>query len=179
MTPTVALETSQGRIVLELDRERAPQTVRQILAHVHAGFYDDLIFHRVIKDFVVQTGGTTTDGKRRTSSAPPLENEADNGLKNVRGTVAMARGSDPHSATVQFFINVADNKGLDFQGKSSGRDWGYAVFGRVIEGMEVVDSIAAVPTKEEGSHRSLPVEPIVIERAYVVDEGAEQTGERR
>jgi peptidyl-prolyl cis-trans isomerase B (cyclophilin B) len=142
--PTVVLETSKGRIVLELNRTKAPLTVANILAHVDQHFYDGLTFHRVIKGFMIQCGMATADGHQRLSSAPPVPNEADNGLKNVRGALGLARTADPQSGGVQFFINVVDNPWLDFQSKSL-EGWGYAVFGRVKEGMDIADQIAAVP----------------------------------
>ena len=168
MAPTVVLETTMGRIVMELNRERAPESVRNFLRYVRGGFYDGLSIHRVQAN-VIQTGLYTAN--RRTRSVPdavPVINEADNGLKNVRGAVAMARTSDPHSATNQFFISVLDNTGYDFTAKTM-TGWGYAVFGRVTEGMDVVDAITAVPTRMQGSFPA-PVDPIVIERAYVSEE---------
>jgi peptidyl-prolyl cis-trans isomerase B (cyclophilin B) len=159
---TLVLETSKGRIVLELNRAKAPLTVDNILAHVNQHFYDGLTFHRVIKGFMIQAGMQLPNGSQRLSSAPPVANEADNGLKNVRGSVALARTSDPQSGGVQFFINVVDNARLDFRSKSL-EGWGYAVFGRVAAGMDVADSIAAVRTRPD----DVPVEPVVITRAYV------------
>ncbi len=160
--PTVVLETGKGRIVLELDRTKAPQTVDNIVAHVSQRFYDGLVLHRVIKGFVIQAGIQTADGHQRMSSAPPVPNEADNGLTNVRGSVALARTADPHSGGVQFYINVADNPRLNFRAKTMD-GWGYCVFGRVTEGMAVADSIAAVRTRPD----DVPVQPVVITRAYV------------
>ena len=158
----VVLETTKGRIVMELDRTKAPQTVDNIVAHVNRHFYDGLIFHRVIKGFVIQAGIQTADGHQQLSTAPPVPNEADNGLKNVRGSVALARTEDPQSGGVQFYINVADNPRLDFTAKTVA-GWGYCVFGRVTQGMDVVDAIAAVPTRPDDN----PVTPVVITRAYV------------
>jgi peptidyl-prolyl cis-trans isomerase B (cyclophilin B) len=164
--PTVVLETTRGRIVMELDREKAPVTVNNFLRHVRGGFYNGLIFHRVIADFMVQAGQLTTDLDSRRSTATPINNEANNGLSNQRGTVAMARPREPHGAVAQFFINLKHNPNLDFR-DSTVEGWGYAVFGKVIEGMDVVDSIAAGQTRIWGRHRNLPTEPVVIERAYI------------
>jgi cyclophilin family peptidyl-prolyl cis-trans isomerase len=167
MTPTVVLETTMGRIVMELNRERAPESVENFLRYVRGGFYDGLSVHRVQPN-VIQTGLYTAD--RRARSVPnafPVVNEADNGLQNVRGAVAMARTADPHSATNQFFINVQNNTGYDFTEKTV-TGWGYAVFGRVTEGMDVLDAIVAVPTSLQGNFPA-PVDPIVIERAYVAE----------
>ena len=169
MTPTVVIETTKGRIVVELDRERAPESVDNFLRYVRGGFYDDLSFHRVQPN-VIQTGRYTADRRvRSVVNASPVINEADNGLKNVRGTIAMARTVDPHSAKSQFFINVRDNSGYDFKEKTvSG--WGYAVFGHLTEGLDVLDAITAVPTRIQGTFPA-PIDPIVIERAYVADRG--------
>lgn len=165
-TPRVVLETSVGRIVLELDRTSAPKTVENFLLHVRNDFYDSLTFHRVIPGFMIQGGGLTPELGQRQSSSPPIQNEADNGLRNTRGTVAMARTTEPHSATTQFFINLVDNPNLDHTAKTA-TGWGYAVFGTVVEGMEVVDSIAQVPTKVAGPHQAVPVQPVIITEAYV------------
>lgn len=168
LTPVVVLETTMGRLVMELDRERAPETVRNFLRYVRGGFYNDLSFHRV-EPGLVQTGMYTADRRSRSvPSAVPVVNEADNGLKNVRGAVAMARITDPHSATNQFFINVADNPQFDHTEKTI-RGWGYAVFGHITEGLDVLDAIVAVPTSRQGNFMA-PVDPIVIERAYVADQ---------
>lgn len=164
--PRVVLETGKGRIVLELEPERAPESVQNFLLHVRSRFYDGLTFHRVKPDFVIQAGLLTPDGQRRQTTVMGILNEADNGLKNVRGAVAMARTGDPHGATSEFFINVKDNPTLDFREKSH-QGWGYAVFGRVVEGMNVVDAIAAVPTRRTGRYEALPVDPMVIRLAYV------------
>lgn len=169
-----ALETTKGRILLELDRERAPETVHNFLLHVRSGFYDGLQFHRVVRELgVVQAGLLTSTGAERKTSVFPIANEATNGLDNVRGAVAMARGGDPHSATSQFFINVQDNPRFDFR-DSSATGWGYAVFGRVIEGMDVVDAIAAVPTRRTSRFEALPVDPVVIRRVSVVEHTASE-----
>jgi peptidyl-prolyl cis-trans isomerase B (cyclophilin B) len=165
-TPRVVLETDMGQIVLELDREKAPKTVDNVLFHVENGHYDGLTFHRVIPGFMIQGGGFTPELNQRESPRPTVPNEASNGLKNARGTVAMARTSDPHSATTQFFINLADNDMLDFTAETPG-GWGYAVFGHVVEGLEVVDAIAAVETGTSGGMNDVPVQSVIIERAYV------------
>lgn len=172
MTPQVVLDTNVGRIVLELDREKAPETVESIIEHVEAGFYDGLTFHRVIPGFMIQGGGFTADMRPRQSSREALPNEADNGLKNVRGSVAMARTAEPHSATTQFFINLAGNPNLDHRDKTP-RGWGYTVFGHVLEGMDVVDSIAGVETHKVGPHDDVPIEPVVIQSAHLAEEDGE------
>lgn len=163
--PIVVLQTTAGDIVLELDREKAPVTVANFLAHVRAGFYDSLIFHRVEPGFVIQAGYYRPDGRRVSSSATPIMNESENGLSNLRGTVAMARQDYPHSATSQFFINLVDNRKLDPDQFHDG--WGYAVFGRVTEGLDVVDAIAAGPTTRRNRENFWPVDPVMIERAVV------------
>ena len=155
----VKFETSKGDIVIELNDEEAPLSAKNFLQYVDSGFYDGTIFHRVIPGFVVQGGGLES-GLRRKQTEEPIQNEADNGLKNGRGTLSMARTSDPHSATSQFFINLADNAFLDHTAKS-GQGWGYAVFGRVVEGMEVVDAIAGEPT----GNGDVPVDEIVLTKA--------------
>jgi peptidyl-prolyl cis-trans isomerase B (cyclophilin B) len=164
--PRVQLDTSKGTIVLELDQARTPDTVENFLAYVRAGHYDGTVFHRVIPGFMVQGGGMTPDMQQKATRGP-IENEADKGGANRRGTIAMARTGDPHSATAQFFINVADNTPLDHTGKDM-RGWGYAVFGQVVEGMDVVDAIVAVPTASRGPHQNVPAEPVVIQKAAVV-----------
>ena len=161
--PRVNLETSKGKIVLELYADKAPQSVKNFLAYVDAGYYDGTIFHRVIPDFMIQGGGFTAEMKKKRTQ-PPIQNEADNGIPNQRGTIAMARTQDPHSATAQFFINAKDNGFLNHKGKST-QGWGYAVFGRVVEGMGVVDAISGVKTVTRGMYRDVPAEPIVISRA--------------
>jgi peptidyl-prolyl cis-trans isomerase B (cyclophilin B) len=176
LTPTVVLETSKGTIVLELDAEKAPRTVANLVAHVKAGFYDGLTFHRVMRDFMIQTGRSTPDMKRRSSQVQPLRSEADNGLKNVRGAVAMARTTDPHSAQTEFFINTVDNPDLDYT-EPTPEGWGYTVFGRVVEGMDVVDAIAVVRTARRGRFDDMPVDPVVVERAYVREEDVGGPGE--
>ncbi|TLN01741.1 peptidyl-prolyl cis-trans isomerase, partial [bacterium] len=142
--PKVALETSMGKMIIELEQEKAPVTVKNFLDYVNAGYYDGLIFHRVIPRFMVQGGGFTPDMAPKKGNAP-IQIEADNGLLNKRGTIAMARTNDPNSATSQFFINSVDNDFLNFKSKDM-RGWGYAVFGKVVEGLEVVDKISAVKT---------------------------------
>ena len=171
-TPTVVLETTKGRIVMELDGEKAPRSVANFVAHVEIGFYDGLVFHRVRPGFMIQAGALSPELARRRSSAPSVPNEAVNGLTNARGTVAMARLPDPHSATTQFFINLVDNGyRLDYGQSADG--WGYAVFGRVVSGMDIVDAIASVPTQRRGNHEAVPLEPIVITRAYIQEEAGE------
>ncbi|MEN3111649.1 peptidylprolyl isomerase [Uliginosibacterium paludis] len=161
----VKLHTSHGVITLELDAEKAPESVRNFLAYVEAGHFDGTIFHRVIKDFMIQGGGMLPDMSQKPTQAP-IKNEANNGLKNVRGSIAMARTSDPHSATAQFFINTVDNDFLNFRSESV-QGWGYAVFGKVVEGMEVVDAIRAVKTGRSGYHSDVPLEAVVITKAEV------------
>ena len=166
-TPKVALTTSLGTIVLELDPQRAPKTVENFLVYVKAGHYAGTIFHRVISSFMIQGGGFDAELQKKPTRAP-IPNEADNGLRNAVGTIAMARTMDPHSASAQFFINVQDNPALDHREKSP-RGWGYAVFGRVTTGMDVVEKIKAVPTTARGMHRNLPVTPVMITEAKVLN----------
>ncbi len=163
--PHVRLETSHGVIVLELDSKSAPKTVENFLSYVGDGSYDGTIFHRVIKGFMSQGGGFTADMKRKPTQSP-IRNEADNGFKNRSGTVAMARTQDPHSATSQFFINSADNAFLDYKGKNS-KGWGYCVFGKVVEGMDVVETIEGLPTTMRAGYRDVPTSPVVIKQAVV------------
>lgn len=165
--PTVIIHTSQGDIKIELYEDQAPVSVKNFLDYARTGYYDGTIFHRVIPGFMIQGGGFDAELTPKPTEAP-IKNEADNGLSNERGTLAMARTNDPDSATAQFFINVVDNPALDHRGKQSGRTWGYAVFGRVIEGMEVVDEIRFVPTEARGPHQDVPVEPVVIERVEIL-----------
>ncbi|CAK0739457.1 peptidyl-prolyl cis-trans isomerase A [Gammaproteobacteria bacterium] len=165
-SPRVHLQTTEGTIVLALDASKAPKSVENFLAYVRAGHYNETIFHRIIKNFMIQGGGYRTNYEQK-PTLPPIQNEAGNGLRNDRGTIAMARTSDPHSATAQFFINVVDN---NFLNKSS-KDWGYAVFGKVVEGMDVVDKIRALPTGADGPFPSdVPKTPVVIEKATVEGE---------
>jgi peptidyl-prolyl cis-trans isomerase B (cyclophilin B) len=160
----IKLHTNHGVIAIELDADKAPKTVENFLAYATAGHYDNTVFHRVIDGFMIQGGGFEPGMKQKTTREP-VENEATNGLKNERGTIAMARTSAPHSATAQFFINVADNGFLDHPGQDG---WGYCVFGRVVDGMDVVDKIKGVKTGRAGFHQDVPVEDVVIERTEVV-----------
>ena len=162
----VRLQTSMGAITLELDQARAPLTTRNFLEYVNSGFYSNTIFHRVIDGFMIQGGGFEPGLKQKQTRAP-VKNEADNGLSNVAYTVAMARTSDPDSASSQFFINVADNGFLDHKAPT-GQGWGYCVFGRVVEGKDIVDRIRKVATGRRGMHDDVPVEDVVIEKAEVV-----------
>ena len=162
----VKLHTNHGVIALELDSERAPETAKNFLEYVEAGFYSNTVFHRVIDGFMIQGGGFEP-GMRQKPTRGPVKNEADNGLKNDRYTVAMARTSDPHSASSQFFINVKDNDFLNHTAPSA-NGWGYCVFGKVVEGREIVDSIKGVKTGKRGFHSDVPVEDVIIERAEVV-----------
>jgi cyclophilin family peptidyl-prolyl cis-trans isomerase len=164
--PRVTLTTNQGVIVLELDAAKAPKSVENFVQYVKAGQYDGTIFHRVIDNFMIQGGGYTTELTPKGGLRPPVQNEADNGLSNMRGTVAMARTMDPHSATSQFFINVNDNKALDHVSKADGRTWGYAVIGKVVSGMDVVDKIKVMPTSMFSQEfQNLPRPYVVIEKA--------------
>ena len=165
----IKMETSEGDIVLELDITRAPLSVLNFMKYARSGFYDGTIFHRVISNFMIQGGGFTPEMERKQPQAPIL-NEADNGLKNVRGTIAMARTNDPHSATAQFFINVTDNPFLDHKSKTP-RGWGYAVFGKVIKGMDVVDKIRNQRTGPNGPFRSdVPLKMMLIHKVTIVGE---------
>lgn len=163
--PCVRLKTNKGTIMLELDPKAAPKTVENFLGYVNNGFYNGTIFHRVIKGFMVQGGGFTAD-MREKPGRDPIINEAANGLQNRRGTVAMARTMDPHSATAQFFINTVDNTFLDHREKTM-NGWGYCVFGRVVEGMNVVDIIANQPTITKSGFEDVPASPIIIEQVQV------------
>ena len=162
----VEMKTTYGAIKIELDNEKAPKTVENFLSYAKAGFYDGTIFHRVIDNFMIQGGGFDGDMQQKETAAA-IENEADNGLKNDRGTIAMARTMDPHSATAQFFINVKDNDFLNHSGKNI-HGWGYAVFGRVIDGDDVLDKIRGVETGNRAGHQDVPKESIVIEAVSVV-----------
>ncbi|WP_188074474.1 peptidylprolyl isomerase [Pusillimonas sp. ANT_WB101] len=166
-SPRVNLQTSKGDVVIELFAEKSPKSVENFLTYVREGFYDGTVFHRVINNFMVQGGGFEVGMKQKTVHAP-VENEANNGLKNEKYTLAMARTSDPHSATAQFFINVADNDFLNFTAPTP-NGWGYTVFGKVVEGTEVVDSIKGVKTGSKGFHQDVPVEDVIIEKATVVE----------
>ena len=161
----VKMETSKGDIVIELYPDEAPKTVANFLQYVNSGAYDGTIFHRVMNGFMIQGGGFETDMRHRSGKAP-IRNEADNGLKNTRYTVAMARTNDPHSATNQFFINVENNDFLDHRSKSQ-QGWGYAVFGKVVDGTETVDAIKRVPVTSRAGHENVPREAVVIKKAYV------------
>jgi peptidyl-prolyl cis-trans isomerase B (cyclophilin B) len=165
--PRVAFETSKGKIVLELEAKKAPKSVENFLGYVRSGHYDGTIFHRVIKGFMIQGGGFDASMRQKPVGAP-IANEAVNGLRNQRGTVAMARTMDPHSATAQFFINTVDNRPLDYTA-STPQGWGYAVFGKVVEGMDVVDAIEGVRTTTVAPHRDVPAEPVTIVKATVVE----------
>ena len=162
----VRLDTSHGAIVLELDDDNAPATVANFLQYAQDGHYDDTIFHRVIDGFMIQGGGFAP-GMKQKPTRGPVANEAGNGLKNRKYTVAMARTNDPHSATAQFFINVADNDFLDYKGPSP-QGWGYCVFGKVVEGTDVVDRIKGVPTGRSGFHENVPSDDVVIRKAEVL-----------
>ena len=163
----VSIETSLGTIVVELDEEKAPDTVRNFISYVQNGFYNGTIFHRVINDFMIQGGGFTSDMNQKKAGAP-IKNEADNNLKNEKYSIAMARTPDPHSASVQFFINVKDNDFLNYKEKTRS-GWGYAVFGKVVKGTDVVDKIKAVPTRTLLGHTDVPVEPVLIISATVME----------
>jgi cyclophilin family peptidyl-prolyl cis-trans isomerase len=162
--PRVSLKTSMGEIVLELDQKKAPKTVENFLKYVKKGQYNGTIFHRVMSNFMIQGGGFDAEMNEKPTSGN-VENEAKNGLKNETYTIAMARRSDPHSASAQFFINVKDNDMLDYPGQDG---WGYAVFGKVIKGSDVVEKIKAVPVGNRGQHQNVPLTPVVIESAKVL-----------
>ena len=162
----VLMKTILGDMTLELDGDKAPATVANFIEYAQSGHYDGTIFHRVINNFMVQGGGFGTDMSQKGTNAP-IQNEANNGLKNDRGSIAMARPMDPHSATAQFFINVSDNDFLNFSGENM-QGWGYAVFGRVIEGEDVLDKIRVVPTGSKAGHQDVPNDPIVIESVTVL-----------
>ena len=166
-TTMVKMDTNHGTIMLELDAENAPNTVTNFLTYANEGFYDGTIFHRVISNFMIQGGGFTDDLSQKTTH-DPIQNEANNGLKNDNGTIAMARTGDPHSATAQFFINVKDNDFLNFSSETP-QGWGYAVFGKVTEGMDVVEKIKAVATTTKGPYQDVPAETVVIEKVTVVE----------
>jgi cyclophilin family peptidyl-prolyl cis-trans isomerase len=161
--PRVVLHTTKGDLTIELFADKAPQTVENFLAYVRSGHFDGTVFHRVIPGFVIQGGGFTAEMRQKPTS-PPIQNEAKNGVKNARGTLSMARTSDPHSATSQFFVNLVDNRNLDDPGEGG---WGYAVFGKVVEGMGVVDSIAKEPTGNRAGHQNVPINPVTVTKAEV------------
>ncbi len=165
--PRVKMETSKGTIILELNPMAAPKTVSNFLTYVKAGFYNDTIFHRVIKGFMIQGGGMTSEMNKK-NTLDPIKNEADNGLKNDVGTIAMARTNAPHSATAQFFINTVNNSMLNHTSKT-GRGWGYCVFGKVVEGMDVVKAIEGVKTTIRAGHRDVPAEPVIIKSVTIIE----------
>ena len=165
----VKLNTTYGEIVIELDSENAPITTENFLSYVDSGFYDETIFHRVISNFMIQGGGHNEDMSAKDNKLDPIQNEANNGLKNDRGTIAMARTANPHSASSQFFINHANNDFLNFRTNQVDEGWGYAVFGKVTEGIEVVDKIAAVQTTAFKGYQDVPTDTIKIISAEVLD----------
>ena len=164
--PMVEMKTNLGTVVVELDDAKAPKTVANFLQYVNEGFYDGTVFHRVIPDFMIQGGGLDPAMKEK-ATRPPIENEAKNGLKNEVGTIAMARKPNPHSASSQFFINLKNNTFLDYPGRDG---WGYAVFGKVAQGMDIVEKIAKVPTGNAGGHQNVPTMPVVIESVKLLPE---------
>ncbi|ABE74447.1 MULTISPECIES: peptidylprolyl isomerase [Psychrobacter] len=166
MPPVVELDTSMGAIVIELNEEKAPKTVENFLNYVKSGHYDGTIFHRIIDGFMIQGGGMDAEMNEKATNKP-VENEADNGLKNDAGTIAMARTQDPHSATSQFFVNVKDNDFLNHSGKNM-QGWGYTVFGKVTSGMDVIEKMRGVPTGRFGMHADVPKEPVVINSATII-----------
>jgi peptidyl-prolyl cis-trans isomerase B (cyclophilin B) len=166
MPPVVELDTNMGAIVIELNEEKAPKTVENFLNYVKSGHYDGTIFHRIIDGFMIQGGGMDAEMNEKATNAP-VENEADNGLKNDKGTIAMARTQDPHSATSQFFVNVKDNDFLNHSGKNM-QGWGYTVFGKVTSGMDVIEKMRGVPTGRFGMHADVPKEPVVINSATII-----------
>jgi len=170
--PTAILHTTMGDIQLELFADQAPISTQNFVNYANSGFYNGTVFHRVIGNFMIQGGGFAADMKQK-DTAPPIINEADNGLSNTRGTVAMARTNDPNSATAQFFINVQDNKNLDYKNKSDPGAWGYAVFGKVTSGMDVVDQIRLVETSTVPPYSDVPVVPVVIERVEIIKSAQE------
>lgn len=166
MPPVVELDTNMGAIVIELNEEKAPKTVENFLNYVKSGHYDGTIFHRIIDGFMIQGGGMDAEMNEKATNAP-VENEADNGLKNDAGTIAMARTQDPHSATSQFFVNVKNNDFLNHSGKNM-QGWGYTVFGKVTSGMDVIEKMRGVPTGRFGMHADVPKEPVVINSATII-----------
>ncbi len=163
--PQVELKTNQGTIVLELDADKAPKTTENFLQYVKDGHYNGTIFHRVIDNFMIQGGGFEA-GMKEKPTRTPIQNEAKNGLKNVTGSIAMARTPNPHSASAQFFINLKDNTFLDYPGQDG---WGYAVFGKVVQGIDIVQKLAKVATGNAGGHQNVPTTPIVIESAKLIE----------
>ena len=166
--PVVELETSMGNITIELNEEKAPKTVENFLSYVKSGQYEGTIFHRIIDGFMIQGGGMDAEMNEKPTNKP-VENEADNGLKNDKGTIAMARTQDPHSATSQFFVNIKDNDFLNHSGKNA-QGWGYTVFGKVTSGMDVIEKMRGVPTGRFGMHADVPKTPITINSAKIVSE---------
>ena len=166
-TAHVTIATTVGQMTLELDADKAPKTVENFLDYASSGFYDGTIFHRVINNFMIQGGGFTTDMEQKPTQAP-VDNEANNGLKNESGTIAMARTQDPHSATAQFFINVQDNDFLNHTGENM-QGWGYTVFGKVTQGEAVLDKIRSVQTGSQGGHQDVPTDPIIIESISIIE----------
>ena len=166
----VRLATSMGDIVVDLDAAKAPRTVANFVQYVKAGHYDGTIFHRVINNFMIQGGGFNSSMEEKKTRTPALQNEATNGLTNDRGTIAMARTQDPHSARVQFFINLKDNDFLNHRTSADPRGWGYAVFGKVTQGMDVVDKIARVQTGNQGYYENVPVSPVTIQSVKIISE---------
>jgi len=164
--PTVEMQTNAGKIVIELDSAKAPSTVKNFLRYAKEGFYDGTVFHRVINGFMIQGGGFTAD-MRQKDTHEPIQNEAKNGLRNERGTIAMARTGDPHSATAQFFINHKSNPPLDYPSRDG---WGYAVFGKVTQGMDIVDKIAQVRTGSRYIYQDVPVEPVLIQSVKILSD---------
>ena len=164
----ILMTTTVGPMTIELDADSAPKTVENFLSYVAGGFYDGTIFHRVIDNFMIQGGGFTADMEQKSTQAP-IENEANNGLKNQRGTIAMARTQDPHSATAQFFINLQDNDFLNHTGENM-QGWGYAVFGKVTDGEDVLDKIRGAQTGSQAGHQDVPVEPIIIESVAIIND---------
>ncbi len=166
----VTLHTNHGDITLTLNAEKAPETVANFLQYCRDGHYDNTIFHRVIDGFMIQGGGFNSSMEEKKTRTPALPNEANNGLSNDRGTVAMARTQDPHSARVQFFVNLKNNDFLNHRSPADGRTWGYAVFGKVTQGMDVVDKIAKVPTGNAGYYENVPTTPVVIQNVRIISE---------
>jgi peptidyl-prolyl cis-trans isomerase B (cyclophilin B) len=162
------MKTNYGTIVLELNPEKTPKTVENFLAYAKDGFYDGTLFHRVIDKFVIQGGGFGP-GMTQKMTRPPIENEANNGLRNARGTLAMARATDPHSATSQFFVNIVDNDFLNYTAPTPA-GWGYCVFGKVIDGMHIVDQIKGVVTGSKLGHKDVPLSDVIIEKMQVIEE---------
>ncbi|PHS25247.1 MAG: peptidylprolyl isomerase [Methylophaga sp.] len=166
--PQVKLETSLGDIIIELNSDKAPNTVANFISYVESGFYDGTVFHRVIENFMIQGGGFTEEFVQKSPNAA-IQNEANNGLSNVKGSVAMARTGDPHSATAQFFINTVDNDFLDYKSDKQDATWGYAVFGEVVEGIDVVEAIRVVATGNKNGHGDVPNDNIIIIKASIVE----------